>query len=88
MNLALRKKPEEQIVRLEYAIHFMKSNGQQNKKVLKISELKLKSKETLAIQKSHGIKPISTRKYYPGKHSVNVIVNGVEFEKHDFLLHM
>ena len=79
---------KEQIVRLEYAIHFLKSNGLQNKKIFKISERKLKGKETIFLQKTHAIKPISTRKYYPGEHGLSLIVNGVEFEKHDFLLHM
>lgn len=79
---------EHLLVRLEYAIYFMKSNGLQNKKVFKISERGLHAFETIKVKKSHTIKPISTRKYYSGKHAVALIVNGVEFEKHDFLLHM
>lgn len=43
------KTPIEQIIRLEYAVHFMKNNGVQKKKVFKISERKLKSRETITI---------------------------------------
>ena len=82
------KTKKEQIVRLEFAIYFLRNNGLQSKKVFKISERKLKKLEIIHISKAHAIKPISTRKYYPGKHSVSLIVNGVEFEKHDFLLNM
>ncbi|MFT7084434.1 MAG: 3-methyladenine DNA glycosylase AlkC [Vicingaceae bacterium] len=82
------KTQKEQTIRLEYGIYFMKSNGVQNKKVFKISERKLKNRETISIQKSHSIKPISTRKYYPGEHGITLIVNGIEFEKHGFLLNM
>ena len=82
------KTENEQTIRLEYAVYFMKSNGKQNKKVFKISERKLKKRETISIEKSHSIKYISTRKYYPGEHGVSLIVNGIEFEKHDFLLNM
>jgi 3-methyladenine DNA glycosylase AlkC len=65
-------------VRLEYAIYFLLQNGKHYKKVFKISERKLESKETLIIDKKHSFKLISTRKYYTGMHKVSAIVNGEE----------
>lgn len=75
-------------IRLEYAVYFMKNNGTQSKKVFKISERLLEGKQQLSLDKSHPIKPISTRKYYAGKHGVALIINGIEFDKHDFLLNI
>lgn len=76
------------LIRMEFAVYFMKNNGQQTKKVFKVSEREVKPDETLTMEKSHPIKPINTRKYYPGEHGVALIINGVEFEKHLFLLNM
>lgn len=76
------------LVRLEYAIHFMKRNGKQAAKVFKISERPLAAQQQLDVVKKHAIKAISTRKYYPGEHFVSVIINGIAFEKQSFLLNM
>ena len=78
----------EQKIRLEYAIYFLKNNGTQSKKVFKISERTINSQELLTVEKQHKLVPISTRKYYQGEHALSVIINGVEFEKHVFLLNM
>jgi len=76
------------IVRLEYVVYLMKNNGRQTKKVFKVSERELKRKEKLQFSKTHAFKPITTRKYYSGEHGIALIVNGIEFEKHSFLLNM
>ncbi len=75
-------------VRLEYAVYLMKNNGRQTKKVFKLSERNFQSNEKLQLSKSHAFKPINTRKYYSGEHGIAIIVNGIEFEKHSFLLNM
>ena len=46
------------------------------KKVFKISEGEY-AENVRNIAKKHSFKPISTRKYYEGKHSVSVVVNGI-----------
>lgn len=74
------------LLRLEYGIDFLKANGQQNRKVFKISERKLKPQEKVVIEKKHPIKPISTRKYYEGEHGIALIVNGIEKGKDSFQL--
>jgi len=62
-------------VRIEYAIHFIKANKKQNKKVFFISETNIDKKEH-KVQKAFSFKKISTRKYYAGLHKLEIIING------------
>lgn len=71
--------------RIEYAIHFMKSNGKTNKKIFKISEADYPVNEK-EISKNYSFKNITTRKYYLGKHQLEVIINGQSKACRDFLL--
>lgn len=79
-NRGRRAKP----LRLDYAIYLLKKNGQQNKKVFNLSEREIAAGDSLQISKKHLFKPITTRRYYPGRHAVAVILNGVESEAKDF----
>ncbi|OVE80976.1 DNA alkylation repair protein [bacterium K02(2017)] len=83
-SLSTNKK-ELGMIRLEYAVYFMKSNGKQARKVFKISEAAI-SKPTKIVTKHHSFKYISTRKYYTGKHDIAIIVNGKEFDRLEFKL--
>ncbi|NBI28782.1 DNA alkylation repair protein [Chengkuizengella marina] len=77
-SFQLQKNKEiDEKVRIEYAIHFIKANGQLTKKVFKISERILTS-HCEDINRNHSFKVITTRKYYPGQHKVSIIINGVE----------
>ncbi|MFN3236337.1 MAG: DNA alkylation repair protein [Pseudomonadales bacterium] len=75
------------LVRLEYAIDFLKANGAHSRKVFKISETDHKV-NTITLSKRHKFVPITTRKHYPGPHGVAIIVNGVELAAEQFQLHM
>ncbi len=86
-NFILENKAKEVVlIRLEYAIYFLKANGSLAKKVFKISEKKYASLSKNQVERKHPIKPITTRKYYNGKHQVALILNGVEQQKFDFEL--
>lgn len=61
---------------IDYLVHFMKANGKRAPKVFKLTEKTLKPGEVLRFEKKHTIKPISTRKYYPGEQQIEVQVNG------------
>ena len=78
---------QEQIgkVRLEYAIEYVKANGKRSKKVFQISEsiIKDKLKDFTRVQ---SFKNMTTRKHYPGKHFISIIVNGEEKTKDSFIL--
>jgi 3-methyladenine DNA glycosylase AlkC len=72
-------------LRIEYAIDFMKKNGQQRRKVFKISESDY-IKQTKTVLKQYSFKQISTRTYYVGKHHLAILLNGKEMEKNEFIL--
>ncbi len=67
--------PSAQIV-LDYAIHFVRANGKSTRKVFKLRNLKIKSDEHIQITKRHSFKPITTRRYYPGTHQLEITING------------
>jgi 3-methyladenine DNA glycosylase AlkC len=73
-------------LRLEYAIYFLNNNGKHFKKVFKISEREIAAKEKIIISKKHSFKQITTRKYYPGKQYVSIIINGKESSSKEFFL--
>lgn len=76
----------EKKVRLEYAIYYLKQNGQLSKKVFKISERDYAPGVGLDINRKQKFLPITTRIFYPGKHQVSIIINGAEKEISDFEL--
>lgn len=64
---------------LDYAVHFMKANGKPSAKVFKLKKMTLSNKQAVDISKSHSFKPITTRKYYPGEHAIELLVNGKSY---------
>lgn len=77
---------KETKVRLEYGIDFVKANGKTNRKIFQISENELKKNEKKVYTKKHSFAEMTTRKHYPGMHSIALIVNGVERCKGQFEL--
>ena len=73
-------------IRLEYAIYYQKANGTLAKKVHKISEKEYAGNSIASITRKHSFKVVTTRKFHLGLHQVAVIINGKEFEQHDFEL--
>ena len=63
-------------VRLEYGIDFVKATKKTSQKIFKISEISLKEGQKKDYIKSHSFADLSTRKHYPGIHSLALIVNG------------
>ena len=64
-------------VRLEYAVYFMKSKGNQSKKVFKITENTYKPGRH-EFSRKHSFVDQSTRRHYPGEHRIGLIINGEE----------
>ena len=63
--------------RIEFAIDFVKANGNLSRKVFKIGEADYTEKEK-QVTKYYSFKKISTRKYYAGKHQLTIIINGID----------
>ena len=72
--------------RLEYGIDYVKSSGKISRKIFQIAETALKAEEKKRYDRSHSFADLSTRKHYPGIHSLALIVNGTERGKLDFKL--
>lgn len=71
---SLAKGPQKLII--DYVIHFVKANKRTAPKVFKLKSLTIEKGRTLVITKSHHIKPITTRRYYPGAHALEIQING------------
>lgn len=66
------------IVRLEYGLYYKKNNGNNAKKVFKISERAFKPFEKSVINRKQSFRLITTRKFYEGEHKLSIIINGKE----------
>ena len=82
----LNKSNKKANIRLEYGIYYQKANGTLTKKVHKISEKEYAANSITPITRKQSFKVVTTRKLHLGLHQVAVIINGKEFEKHDFEL--
>lgn len=73
-------------VRLEYGVDYVKASGKRNRKIFQISEISFKTRQRKSYGKKHSFADVSTRKHYPGIHSITLIVNGTERGTLDFEL--
>jgi 3-methyladenine DNA glycosylase AlkC len=71
---------------VDYAVHHMKANGQTNPKVFKGWVVELAPHERRVLNKQHALRPITTRVYHPGRHAVDIRVNGEVLAERNFVL--
>lgn len=75
---------EAQNLLIDYVVYLMRANGQHTPKVFKLSKRALAPGETIAITRRHTFAPVTTRRYYPGEHALEIQVNGVRSERKTF----
>jgi 3-methyladenine DNA glycosylase AlkC len=75
-NLVLNTQ-NKQKVRIEYIVRYVKANGKTSPKVFQVKEVELEP-GIREIVKKHSFADVSTRKHYPGRHSIEVVVNGAK----------
>lgn len=80
--------PSPQPLIIDYVVHFRKSNGNQTGKVFKWKKLTLAAGQSLDLARSHAIRPITTRRYYPGPQALSLRINGQDFGFAAFELQM
>ena len=80
------KSKQAQNLVIDYIIHHVKASGKLAPKVFKLTKKMLNAGETLHLSKRHSFRAITTRKYYPGKHVLEIQVNGVKYGKVEFEL--
>jgi len=69
---------------VDVAVHFVKARGHSAKKVFKVKRVSLPARGTVALSFSVSLKVHTTRKPNPGKHTVDVLVNGASFPAGSF----
>jgi 3-methyladenine DNA glycosylase AlkC len=61
---------------VDYAVHHVRARGDTSAKVFKGWVIDLAPGEVRELMKRHSLKPITTRRYHPGLHRIEVLING------------
>ncbi len=75
---------EQQDLVVDYVLHLRKANGKLVPKVFKWKRFRLGSREIRTDDRSHAIRPITTRRYYPGEQRLSLRINGQDFPTESF----
>jgi len=75
-----------QHVIVDLVVHFVKANGATSAKVFKLAVLDVAPSEEVTVRKTISLAQLSTRRHYPGKHRVELQMNGVTQELGMFTL--
>lgn len=62
---------------IDYAVHFVKSNGTTRPKVFKLRKLELPPAGRAELGSRISFEDLTTRRHYPGRHRIDLLVNGV-----------
>jgi 3-methyladenine DNA glycosylase AlkC len=71
---------------VDYVVHYVKAGGGTSEKVFKWTEVELPARASLALTKSQVIRDFTTRRHYPGRHRVELQVNGARVATDEFHL--
>ena len=71
---------------VDYVVHHRKANGTQTPKVFKITATTIPAGGTLPLARRHSFRVITTRRYHPGEHAIEVQVNGVPSGRAPFVV--
>jgi hypothetical protein len=77
---------QTQNIMLDFAVHYVKANGQTKAKVFKLKALELAGQQSITIQKKISLKEMSTRKHYAGLHRIEALINGENIQLGNFEL--
>lgn len=73
---------------VDYVMHFLKANRTRAAKVFKWTRFDLAPGESRVIARRHPIRPITTRRYYPGTQAISLRINGRDHGMCEFDLTM
>ncbi|WP_432064481.1 DNA alkylation repair protein [Streptomyces sp. C10-9-1] len=71
---------------IDYVLHHRRANGTLSPKVFKLTTRTLAPGERWSGTRRHPFRPLSTRRYHPGLHRVEIQVNGRRYGGAEFLL--
>ncbi len=94
MNAALEfsftiKSPKSTDVIIDYTLYFQNKRGALNsKKIFKLTQISLIKNRSIVVSKRHFLREhMTTRTLYPGKHMIEIQINGNIYAKKPFDLH-
>ncbi|MCB1189713.1 MAG: DNA alkylation repair protein [Leptospiraceae bacterium] len=77
-DLELISEKDEKLI-IDYLIYFQNRFGEmKNKKVFKITQILMKKNQKFCISKKHPLRKMTTRKLFPGKHKLEIQINGAK----------
>ena len=68
--------PRKQRVLVDLRVQYMKASGKTSPKVFKLKTIELAPKAALQFEKKLSLADLTTRKHHPGRHAVEVLLNG------------
>lgn len=71
---------------VDYVVHYVKPSGGTSPKVFKWKELDLAPGRSVSLEKRQTLRDFTTRKHYPGRHRVELQVNGERLAESEFRL--
>ncbi len=80
------RKDEPVHIRIEYGIDFIKANGKTSRKAFLLSDKTVAGGAHLTGTRKHSFSEMTTRRHYPGKHRIVLLVNGQEIAEAVFEL--
>jgi len=75
---------EAQSLLVDYAVHFVKRNGERRPKVFKLKRVTLAPRESARLVGRVSFAPMTTRTPCPGRHAIEARINGVTFALGEF----
>jgi 3-methyladenine DNA glycosylase AlkC len=80
----LSKQSKTQKLMVDYRVHYVKKGGGTSPKVFKLKEINLGSESSVLISKKQSFQDFTTRKHFPGKHTLEILINGQVFKSVKF----
>lgn len=65
-------------IRIEYGIDFVKARGHTSRKLFLLSDKTVSGGTRLTVTRTHTWSNLTTRRHYPGKHRIVLLLNGLE----------
>ena len=78
--------PRRQKLAIDYAVHHVKANGKTSPKVFKGWTVELGAHEQRELRKTHSLRPVTTRTYHAGRHTIELRINGRDAAQAQFTL--
>lgn len=78
--------PRRQRLAIDYAVHHVKANGKTSPKVFKGWTVELGAHEQRELRKTHSLRPVTTRTYHAGRHTIELRINGRDAAQAQFTL--